>query len=210
MNLRYIVLKALRPLRNVLSLAFSSNGRVRIAWYACGWGLCYSAYRAYYAVGGTFALPGRVIDQGVFQEINAIGAGILLLGAVLPVATLSLWDRPVFRPLLIAMCWIVAVGCVMHGLIDGSERILSLTGHLDIAYPSGIWVADRPGADIQDLLLNEPWFLVEGVLFGTLAYGALGVRARGRWVVSSVLAIAVLVCFGLLAAFGVTGRFIIG
>ena len=67
-------------------------------------------------------------------------------------------------------------------------------------------------ADLQDLLFNEPWFFVEGVLWAAIAWtAALSASPRRRWwVMSALAAIIALTVIGLLSAFGFIGRLIIG
>jgi len=112
---------------------------------------------------------------------------------------------------LLAICWLVAVGCTMHALIDSMERVLSLAGLLRIEYPT-MWASiDRRAADLQDLFFNEPWFLLEGLGFGAIGWIALGPGSRRRWSVgSSIAATSVLTVIGMLSATGVIGKVIIG
>lgn len=174
------------------------------------WCLWYAIYRAYYGLGGTvgmFAVP-KSVSQ--WRAINLAGAAILLVIAVLPVGVLPLWKKPRVRPILLGLCWLLAVGFIMHALIDDIQRVLSLAGLLHIEYPYYITV-DRRVADIQDLVFNETWFLIEGVLWGIL--GWINLRpspARRWWIGTAIAAIAVLTCIGLLAAFGVIGKIIVG
>jgi hypothetical protein len=176
------------------------------------WGLGYALYRSYYALGGTLLLPGTPADPAQFRLINAAAVVILAIAAVLPITMLPLWQRPKARPVLLVLCWVVAVGCIMHALIDGIQRILSLAGLLIIEYPAGVWASiDHRAADLQDLFFNEPWFLLEGLGFGALGWIALGPGSRRRWWVGSgIIAILVLTVIGLLSATGVIGRVIIG
>src|SRR5262249_34508159 len=147
-----------------------------------------------------------------FRLINLVAAALLLAAAALPVIALFCWHRPGIRRALLAVCWVVAVGCVMHALVDDAQRVLSLTGTHQVRYPLSEWITiDRHAADLQDLALNEPWFLIEGLLWGALGWIALGRSpARRRWVVSAVGAVAVLTTIGVLSAFGVIGRFVVG
>jgi hypothetical protein len=147
----------------------------------------------------------------MWRRVNAIGALILLGAAILPIAVLRGWRRRHARTLLRALCWIVLVGCVMHALVDITQRVLSLTGKLTLSLP--FWKSiDRREADLQDLFLNEPWFLVEGLLWGAIAWtgGLARSPRRGWWIASAVVAIAALTAVGLLSATGVIGRFIVG
>jgi hypothetical protein len=70
---------------------------------------------------------------------------------------------------------------------------------------------NRHAGDIQDLVFNETWFLTEGTLGGILGLIGLG-RSPGRrwWIGTACAAIAVLTVIGLLSAFGVFGKLIIG
>ena len=176
------------------------------------WGLCYAAYRGYYAAGGTAFLPGTIRpgSEGQFQLINLAAVVVLAVAAVLPVAMLPLWALRGSRLVLLALCWVVAVGCCMHALIDMAQRVLSLAGLVHIHYPP-LWatVNDR-AADLQDLFGNEPWFLLEGLAFGALGWIALGPgRPRWRWAVSALAATGALTLVGLLSVTGVIGKVIV-
>ena len=180
------------------------------AYAACGWALLYAAYRGYYAMGGTFGMFGTPVSMSQWRLINALGAAIILIGAVVPVATLPLWQRRRARAVLLALCWVVAVGCVMHALVMGTARILSLAGVLHMDFPVFASI-DRRESDLQDLLLNEPWFLVEGLLWGALGwFGLESVRSRRLWVASGVVATVALTAIGVLSTVGIIGRFIVG
>jgi len=176
------------------------------------WGLLYAGYRAYYGFGGTFGMIGTPRSPAGFRLLNLFAVGVLMAAAVLPVAALFGWRHPRVRRVLLGLCWIVAVGCVMHAVIDDVQRVLSLIGAHQVRYPASEWLTvDRHAADVQDLALNEPWFLIEGLLWGALGWIMLGrTRARRRWVLSALAAIAVLTAIGLLSAFGVVGRFVLG
>ena len=90
-------------------------------------------------------------------------------------------------------------------------RVASLAGALSIDYP--FWATiDRRHADLQALFFNEPWFLIEGVLWAAMAWvGALrGSRRRWWWIGSVATTIAVLTTVGLLSSFGVIGKWIVG
>jgi hypothetical protein len=176
------------------------------------WALWYAIYRGYYAAGGTAFLPGTIRpgSEGQFRLINLAGAVVIGIAAVLPVATLPLWSRRWPRRALLALCWVVAVGCCMHALVDIVERVLSLAAVVHLEYPS-MWMShDDRTADLQDLFFNEPWFLLEGLAFGALGWSALGPgRARRWWTATALAAIAGLLLLGMLTVAGVIGRVIV-
>lgn len=107
--------------------------------------------------------------------INLAGATLLLGIAVLPVAVLPLWNMTRVRPILLGLCWVLAVGFTMHALVDDIQRVLSLAGVLHLDYPLFSTV-NRRVADLQDLLFNETWFLVEGVLWESSGGSTSAVR----------------------------------
>ena len=175
------------------------------------WSLGYTLYRAYYALGGTVGMPGTPMSGAEWRRINAIGAVILFLTAVLAANAVKVWAHPRGRLFLLAFCWIATVGCVSHALIDIGQRIASLSGAVTISYP--FWrIIDRRSADLQDLLLNEPWFLIEGLLWAWVAWsGDLRESPRRRWWIGSVITATIAsTVVGLLSAFGAIGRVIIG
>jgi hypothetical protein len=132
------------------------------------WGLGYALYRGYYALGGTLLLPGTPADPTQFRLINAAAVAVLAIAAVLPIAMLPLWRRPRARQVLLAVCWLVAVGCSMHALIDSVQRVLSLAGLLRIEYSAAVWAsinhraADPAGPVLQRAMVPARGARVRG------------------------------------------------
>ena len=185
---------------------------LRLSGAASAWALIYAGYRAYYGFGGRFAIIGVPADERAWRAINLAAAGLLLGAAVLPLVALPLWKEGRVRRALLAMAWIIAVGCTMHGLIDDISRVLSLAGALQIEYPASIWQSvDSRAADIQDLVFNETWFIGEGLLWAGIAWTAIGPAPLRRWwMVSAAVAVLGLTAIGLLSAFGAIGKVVIG
>ena len=178
---------------------------------AAVWAFGYGLYRWYYALGGTFGMLGTPVSLEQFARINAIAGVLLFVAALLPIVLASVWSRRRTRPVLLALCWVIAVGCASHALIGIVQRVSSLTGALTIDYR--FWqTIDRKRADLQALFFNEPWFLGEGLLWAAIAWaGALRVSPRRLWWVgSAVAATAAATAMGLLSAFGVIGKVIAG
>ena len=178
---------------------------------AAVWTVLYALYRFYYAIGGTVGIPGIPSSMTQWRSINAIAAGILFATSILAIVLVKAWPHRRARPFLLALCWIITVACVGHALIDIGQRIASLNGVLSIDYP--FWRAiDRRAADLQDLFFNEPWFFIEGVLWASIAWvGALRESPRRWWWIGSAAAATIAATvIGLLSAFGIIGRMIIG
>lgn len=156
-------------------------------------------------------MHGTPVSFPLWRHVNAIGAVLILAFAILPLLLLPAWRHRRARPLLLALCWIVAVGCVSHALIDIVQHAASLAGTLTINYP--FWQRiDRRALDLQVILFNEPWFLVEGLLWAGIARaGALQAsRWRWWWMGSALAAVAAATTIGLLRAFGVMAKVIVG
>jgi len=180
----------------------------RVAVLLLVWCVAYAAYRGYYALGGEIGLIGRPVSESQLRAINAVGAVIILLAGILAVVAVRVGP---LRRTLPVLGWVGAVGCCMHALVDSILRALSLTGVHPTELPSSVWVSfDRSAADWQDLLLNEPWFLVTGLLWGAL--GLLHVRTdrRRAWVVSAIVACLVLTVVGVLSGLDVLPAFHLG
>ena len=175
------------------------------------WAFWYALYRGYYALGGTFGMQGTPVSFPLWRHVNAVGALLILAFAILPLLLLPLWRHRRAWPFLLVLCWIVTVGCVSHALIDIVQHVASLTGALTIDYP--FWQRiDRTTLDLQVILFNEPWFFIEGLLWAGIAwFGALQGSPRRRWWIGSALAaMAAATTIGLLRAFGVMAKVIVG
>jgi hypothetical protein len=175
---------------------------------AAGYGL----YRAYYGLGGTFGMFGEPVSDPQWRAINLVAAGLLFGAAVLPLAARPLWHRPWPRRFLLAVAWLIAVACIGHACINDILRVLSLAGLYDVLYPPEVWQSVDPrAADLQDLLFNETWFLLEGGLWFALGWTLMGPSTgRHRWAASAIVAIGLATLVGLLSAFGIIGRAVIG
>jgi hypothetical protein len=167
------------------------------------WAFVYACYRGYYALGGQAGMIGRPVSEARFRVVNAVGAAILMLAAIVPLTVLRHGDGWPRRALL-AGCWLAAVAFCMHAFVDGVLRILSLSGVHAVSYPPGLWVTiHRRTADLQDLLFNEPWFFVEGCLWALV--GSLTLRteaSRRRWLLSAVAGCLLATALGLLTGLG--------
>jgi hypothetical protein len=205
-------MQVLSPQRESAQVAsVTSRTLVRASRAAAVWAFLYAAHRAYYAAGGTFDMFGVPVSEAQWRFVNAVGAAMLLVAAIAPLAMLDAWRRPALRYLLLTLCWLLTVGFVMHAVIDMTQRLLSLTGLMTMDVP--FWLSvDRRQSDLQDLLFNEPWFLIEGLLWGTIAWagGLSRMRNPRWWLTSALVAILGLTIVGLLAATGVIGKLIVG
>ena len=177
----------------------------RVAVALALWSFAYACYRAYYAAGGQLGMIGQAVSPAQFRAINAAAAAIIFGAAILPLAALRV--RAVGRVLPV-LCWIAAAGACMHALVDVTLRILSVTGVHPTQLPASVWRSyDRHAADLQDLLLNEPWFFVEGLLWAALGVALVQPSRRRAWMVSAAICCLLLTVVGVLSGLGVIGSF---
>ena len=177
----------------------------RVAVALAVWSLAYAGYRAYYAAGGQFGMIGEPRSPAQFRAINAVGAAIIVVAGMVPLAALRL--RAVRRALPV-LGWIAAVGCCMHALVNMTLRVLSVTGVHPTQLPPEVWLSfDRHTADLQDLLLNEPWFFIEGLLWAALAVALIHPARRRVWMASAAAACLMLAVVGVLSGLGVIRSF---
>jgi hypothetical protein len=172
------------------------------------WAASYAAYRFYYAFGGHLGMIGRPAPTLHFRRDNLIGGAIILLAALLPSIAARAWRHRLVRRLVPIVGWIAAVGCCMHALTLVTLRVLSLTGVHPTHLPPGLWLSlDRQKADLQDLFFNEPWFFIEGCLWGLFALTALQPSSRRLWRRSAVVACLLAAVFGVLSGLGALPTF---
>jgi hypothetical protein len=110
------------------------------------------------------------------------------------------------HPRLLAVSLVAAGWGLWYALYRGYYGLGGTVGMIGTPTSETEWRA----ADIQDLAFNETWFLAEGILWGVSGTN-LG-RSPGRrwWTGTALVAIAALTTIGLLSAFGVVGKLIIG
>lgn len=179
--------------------------------------VAYGLYRGYYALGGTAGQFGAPASPTQWLALNAFAAVALLAAAAVPLLTCVLWRWRAARVTLLVLFSMAAVGLAMHALTDEIQRALSLTGlaaRWHVALPADSMAGwrwkDQRAADLQDALLNEPWFLAEGILCGCLVRLALeNPRRRRWWTVAAVLAVLGMTAYGVLTSVGAVSRAIV-
>jgi hypothetical protein len=150
----------------------------------------------YWAMGGTAmlsAIKPSASEEPAFRLINWI-ASAMLTGAALIVFLLARGvDRRLLRWSLLAIVWTGSVLSIAHAIYGIADRTLIVTGVKLV--DSRPFTASEHAWVLWDLLVFEPWFLIEGVLFGLAGWAALHhARDRRRWLWLSAM--------GLLAALG--------
>lgn len=179
-----------------------STDRSLILWAtALGvWSTLYAVAHIYWASGGELGfslLRPSATGMRAWREINAVASVVLLVPVALAVG-LARARRPgrIKATLLLATLAGASIA-TSHGLYGIVYRILNLAGVVDIdgrafASSEDPWV-------IWDLVLFEPWFLIEGILFGVAGWAALSTsRDRRRWQLACVAGSSLATGLGLL------------
>jgi hypothetical protein len=180
----------------------------RLALVLAAWSFAYASYRAYYAAGGQTGMIGEPISSAQYRAINAVGAAIIFVAGAVPLIALKV---DAVRRALPALCWIAAVACCMHALVDITLRVFSLTGVHPTQLPARVWRwFDRRTADLQDLLLNEPWFFIEGLLWAALGLAIVRPSRRRIWMLTAAIACLLLTVVGVLSGLDIIGSFHFG
>ena len=155
----------------------------------------------YWALGGTWGLPGGAAEAGLpgMRPTNAIVAVILVAGAALLTGLTRPWARRLPGPVKLTPIWLGSVVCVSHGLYGMATKGLYAAGaHSAVSFPEPLTAAQKNLAALHDLSVFEPWFLIQGLLL-LLAGRWLAKTATGRrrWTLSLLAGIVLVDAFGI-------------
>jgi len=154
------------------------------------WSLVYMLPHLYWGLGGEAGLS-VVTSAGDLPErhaINLVASVVLTLPALIGLGLVHDATRRRLGPGLRLACGIGAALALGHGIVGVSYRVLNVLGLLDIDGRS--FDVHQHGWVLWDLLLFEPWFLVEGVLFVAAGRASLtNERARRRWMAACAVGV---------------------
>ena len=133
----------------------------------------------YWALGGTWGLPGGAASAGLpgVHATNAIVSVLLAVGAALLFGLTKPWARLPPALVLLTPMWLGSVVSVSHGLYGMVTKGLYVAGaHSAVSYPEPLTAAQKNHAALLDLGVFEPWFLIQGLCLSRLPL----VRAHHR------------------------------
>lgn len=169
------------------------------AWALSVWSVLYAVPHAYWALGGErgfSVLRPSAVALEEWETINAVATAVLLLPVLVGFGLVRFPARPRIKVALLGAVLAGTSVSAAHGIYGIVYRILNLGGIVEIdGQPAS--VAEHPWV-LWDLLVFEPWFLVEGVLFGLLGWAATTASQRHRWIVLSLVGVSVATASGLL------------
>ncbi|UOQ45916.1 DUF3995 domain-containing protein [Halobacillus salinarum] len=164
------------------------------------WSLAYMIPHLYWSLGGTIGLS-MVVSSAAnlpeWQLINGIASVLLTAAGCLGLALLYLKKRKVQNWLLLI---IILGGCslsISHGMYGMINRILQWAGLIELE--GGSFTFSEHAYVLWDLFVFEPWFTIEGILFGRLGWSYLsGPQPRRLWLIFCFLGVLVGLITGLL------------
>ena len=155
-----------------------------VSWLVFAWSVLYALPHLYWGLGGEAGLSTlkptapdvrgfQVGNTAAFFVIAALG----FLGFALDwTRRRGVWRLPVLAAVVVASAMMLA-----HGVYGIVYRATMVTGVTDV--DGAVFDAGEHGWVLWDMLVYEPWFVVEGVLLAMVGYVAFESRAgRRRWV----------------------------
>ena len=158
----------------------------------------------YWALGGTWGLPGGAATAGLpgLHATNAIVSVLLAAGAALLFGLTRPWARRPPALVMLTPLWLGSVVSVSHGLYGVVTKGLYLAGAQSaVSYPEPLTDAQKNHAALLDLGVFEPWFLLQGLLLLLAGrWFARTAAGRRRWTLSLIAAVVLADAFGIALA----------
>lgn len=154
------------------------------------WSIVYLLPHLYWGLGGTAGLS--VVKPSAsalpeWQAINLAASGVLALPALLAVALVAVRAGTAKSGLLLVSLAGSAIA-TSHGLYGIIYRSLMVAGTIDV--DGQTFDASRHGWVLWDLLVFEPWFLIEGLLLAGTGGAVVAPQSRRRWVLACTVSVA--------------------
>lgn len=157
-----------------------------LAWsgYAlCVWSTAYALPHVYWALGGTagmMLLKPSVYGLPQWEAINWAASVILIAAGVLGIAFVHFKERGFSSVLLLALALAGCAVSTAHGLYGIIYRIAQVAGGVEVEW--GPFRANEHAYVLWDLVLFEPWFMIEGFLLGAVGWRYLdSPRSKRTW-----------------------------
>ncbi|HEU5345698.1 MAG TPA: DUF3995 domain-containing protein [Ktedonobacterales bacterium] len=137
-----------------------------LALAAFGWAVIFAALSFFWAAGGKTGL--HPLEQaggsgGIWVAANLLAGLLKLCLGVGALAMVGAWlPRALRRPLRI-MIWLAGVGMLLYGILGLGSDILHVAGAIGADAATRHWF-------LIYLVLWDPWWMLGGALFTTLAW----------------------------------------
>ncbi|MGP4080490.1 DUF3995 domain-containing protein [Pseudalkalibacillus sp. R45] len=135
------------------------------------WSIAYMLPHLYWALGGTIGmslLKESVAEAAFWEMINWVATGFLTAAGFVGIAFIYLRKQKVISWLLLGIALFGCSIATSHGIYGIFYRIFQITGVVELE--SGSFNFNEHSFVVWDLLLFEPWFMIEGILFVILGW----------------------------------------
>ncbi|WP_282943017.1 DUF3995 domain-containing protein [Paenibacillus sp. RC67] len=155
------------------------------------WSIAYMLPHLYWALGGKMGggiLKPNIVHSLDFEFINLIATVFLTVAGLIGIAFIY-WNKGrVSSYMLLFISW---AGCSLsasHGIFGIIYRILQISGVVGLE--SGTFHINEDAYVLWDLMLFEPWFLIEGILLGIVGWYFLKeARSRMIWLAACIFGV---------------------
>ncbi|WP_261129602.1 DUF3995 domain-containing protein [Bacillus sp. Marseille-Q3570] len=157
------------------------------------WSIAYMLPHLYWALGGTIGLSllkESVAEAAFWERINWIASGFLTAAGCVGIAFIYIRKQKVVSWLLLGIALFGCSIATSHGIYGIFYRIFQMTGVVELeSVPFNI---NEHSFVLWDLLLFEPWFMIEGILFGFLGWFYMNKpRNRRIWIILCTVGIII-------------------
>ena len=164
------------------------------------WSIGYMVPHLYWALGGTAGqalLRPSILQLPQWELINGVASIFLTVAGLIGLAFVYLRRHGFVRWGLLAIALFGCSVAASHGIYGIVNRILQIVGA--VAVESVPFNLGEHAYVVWDLVLYEPWFLIEGILFGIVGWYYLEQpRQRQIWLVLCIAGVIVGLVTGLL------------
>ncbi|WNQ14179.1 DUF3995 domain-containing protein [Paenibacillus aurantius] len=146
---------------------------------------------------GVGILKPDILQLSYFESINGIASVFLTVAGIIGLAFIYGNKGKATRYVLL---FLALAGCSLsasHGIFGILYRILQMSGRIGLE--SGTFTLREDTYVLWDLVLFEPWFLVEGLLLGLVGWYFLKeARSRKIWLAACLLGVGIGLVTGLM------------
>ena len=161
------------------------------------WSVVYMVPHLYWALGGTIGLSALKPSAPALPEwraINWAATFVLAMPALIALALMRTGPGAFKAGSLMASLAGAAIAAG-HGVYGIVYRSLTVAGVVAVGGQS--FDASRHGWVVWDLVVFEPWFLIEGLLFAGVGWAASPPAWRRTWIVACVVGVTLATISGL-------------
>ncbi|EKN66998.1 hypothetical protein BABA_13957 [Neobacillus bataviensis LMG 21833] len=164
------------------------------------WSIAYMIPHLYWALGGTIGmsiLKPSVLELPQWELINWLASAFLTVAGFLGIALIYFGNSKPLKWLLLTITLAGSSVAASHGIYGIIYRLLQIAGVVNLE--SGLFNVNEHAFVLWDLLLFEPWFLIEGILLAVLGWCSFNKSSERRiWLILCTFGIIIGLVTGLI------------